>query len=220
MKYLKQLREGERITEIYLCKHRSSAVTKNGKPYDTVILQDKTANLEGKIWEPSDAGIDDFEDLDYIQVTGEVTSFNGALQVNVKRARKCREGEYDPAEYLPVSKRDKNEMLEELNRFIASVKNEYLNNHRVTKLPTIIDLIYYNANSIDAEHIEEYKNRKGIRAIVVIDDAYCTCIFIGDTLDDALFNFDNERIPWRFEEPVMRLRAKAKLENDELVPIK
>ena len=127
MKYLKQLREGERITEIYLCKHRSSAVTKNGKPYDTVILQDKTANLEGKIWEPSDAGIDDFEDLDYIQVTGEVTSFNGALQVNIKRARKCREGEYDPAEYLPVSKRDKNEMLEELNRFIASVKNEYLN---------------------------------------------------------------------------------------------
>ena len=42
MKYIESLREGERINEIYLCKVKQSALTKAGKPYDTLILQDKT----------------------------------------------------------------------------------------------------------------------------------------------------------------------------------
>lgn len=42
MKYIESLREGERINEIYLCKVKQSALTKAGKPYDNLILQDKT----------------------------------------------------------------------------------------------------------------------------------------------------------------------------------
>ena len=42
MKYIESLREGERINEIYLCKTKQSALTKAGKPYENVILQDKT----------------------------------------------------------------------------------------------------------------------------------------------------------------------------------
>ena len=44
MKYINELREGNRISGIYLCKHKQSAVTKNGKQYENVILQDKTGN--------------------------------------------------------------------------------------------------------------------------------------------------------------------------------
>ena len=43
MKYISTLREGERINEIFLCKSKQTAMTKSGKPYDNVILQDKTA---------------------------------------------------------------------------------------------------------------------------------------------------------------------------------
>ena len=42
MKFIKDYKEGDRVFDIYLCKHKQSAVTKNGKPYETVILQDKT----------------------------------------------------------------------------------------------------------------------------------------------------------------------------------
>ena len=44
MKYIESLREGERINEIYLCKTKQSALTKAGKPYENVILQDKTGS--------------------------------------------------------------------------------------------------------------------------------------------------------------------------------
>ena len=126
MKYIKDYKEGDRLSDIYLCKHKQSAVTKNGKPYDNVILQDKTGTIDAKIWDPNNAGIEDFDSMDYIEVYGDVTSFQGALQVNVKRVRKCREGEYAPADYLPVSKFGIPEMTEELLKFIGSIKNPYL----------------------------------------------------------------------------------------------
>ncbi len=126
MKYIKDYKDGDRVFDIYLCKHKVSAVTKNGKPYDSVILQDKTGTLDAKIWDPNNMGIADFDALDYIEVYGEITSFQGALQVNVKRIRKCQEGEYNPADYLPVSKYDIEEMYRELLGYISQIENTYL----------------------------------------------------------------------------------------------
>ena len=66
MKFIKELKEGDRVFDIYLCKHKQAAVTKNGKPYESVILQDKTGTIDAKVWEPNNPGIGDYDDLDYI----------------------------------------------------------------------------------------------------------------------------------------------------------
>ena len=126
MKYIKEYREGDRVSDVYLCKHKQSAVTKNGKQYENVILQDKTGTIDAKIWDPNSAGIDEFDALDYIGVYGDVTSFNGALQVNIKRVRKCQEGEYNPADYLPMSPYDIEEMYRELLYYVDGIENQYL----------------------------------------------------------------------------------------------
>ena len=126
MKFIESLREGERINDVYLCKYKQSAVTKNGKPYENVILQDKTGTIDAKIWEPNSMGIDDFDMMDYVAVVGDVSSFQGALQVSIKRVRKVREGEYDPANYLPVSEYDIEDMYKQLLSFVNGIKNPYL----------------------------------------------------------------------------------------------
>lgn len=53
MRYIDTLVEGETIRNIYLCKGKRSAETRNGKPYDNLILQDKTGTLDGKVWDPN-----------------------------------------------------------------------------------------------------------------------------------------------------------------------
>ena len=126
MKYIREFKEGDRITGVYLCKHKQAAVTKNGKPYENVILQDKTGTLDAKIWDPNSQGIDDFDAMDYIEIMGDVTSFAGVLQISIKRARKAGEGEYDPGDYLPVSARDRDEMYRQLMSYVNSVKNKWL----------------------------------------------------------------------------------------------
>lgn len=114
------------MSDIYMCKHKQAAVTKNGKAYDNLILQDKSGTIDAKVWDPNSAGIEEFDTLDYIEVHGEVINFQGALQVNVKRIRRCKEGEYNPAEYLPVSSKNIDAMMKELLQFIESVQNKYL----------------------------------------------------------------------------------------------
>ncbi|SFG40387.1 3'-5' exoribonuclease [Lachnospiraceae bacterium C7] len=126
MKFIETLRDGEQIQEIYLCKHRQTALTKGGKPYEIVTLQDKTGLLDAKIWAPNDPAIREFEDLDYIEVTGNITLYMGKIQLSIRSTRKVQEGEYDPADYLPVSDKDIDEMYKRLMQYINSVKNQYL----------------------------------------------------------------------------------------------
>lgn len=126
MRYIETLHEGERINEIFFCKYKQSAVTKNGKAYENLTLQDKTGTLDAKIWEPGSLGIDDFDVMDYIAIMGDVTSFQGALQLNIKRVRKAQQGEYDPKDYLPVSSRDVEAMYAELENYIKTIQNPYL----------------------------------------------------------------------------------------------
>ena len=125
MKFIETLREGEKVQDIYLCKQKTSATTKTGKEYENVILQDKTGCLDAKIWEPGSMGIDDFDALDYVEVTGDITMFNGQLQLSIKRARKVLEAEVNPSDYLPCTDKDIDEMMVELLTFVASVDNPY-----------------------------------------------------------------------------------------------
>ena len=126
MKYIEELREGERIGEVYLCKHKQTATTKAGKPYDSLILQDKTGTVDAKIWDVGSSGIEEFDKLDYIYVVGDVTSFLGALQLNVKRVKKMSETDVNPSDYLPVSEYNIEEMYQKLLAYIAQMKHPYL----------------------------------------------------------------------------------------------
>ena len=46
MKYIQDFKEGDSISDIYLCKKKSTLTAKNGRAYDSVILQDKTGTVD------------------------------------------------------------------------------------------------------------------------------------------------------------------------------
>ena len=125
MQYINTLREGDDITETYLCKSKSSGVAKNGKTFYSLVLQDKTGTIDGKIWELSNA-IEHFEAMEYVKLSAKVTSFNNKLQLNIRQTRRAEEGTYDIADYMPISKFDIDEMFKELLALIDSVKDESL----------------------------------------------------------------------------------------------
>ncbi|MBR6350660.1 MAG: HD domain-containing protein [Lachnospiraceae bacterium] len=153
MRYINQLKDGDNVIGIYLCKAKNMAQTKNGKDYENVTLTDKTGTLSCKIWEPNSMGIGDFDVNDYVEVRGRITLFNGALQMSIDRAFKASEGSYDPADYLPVSSRDINEMYEELKTYINSLQSPYY------KL--LLEKIFIE----DAEFVEVFKKHSAAKSI-------------------------------------------------------
>ena len=126
MKYIDSLREGMRISEVYLCKSKQIAVTKTGKEYGRLMLQDKTGIVDAKIWNLNSPGVGTFEAMDYVRIDGDVSVFMGANQLNVERIRKADEGEYLPENYLPVSDKNLEEMYKNLRILVSSIKNPYL----------------------------------------------------------------------------------------------
>lgn len=126
MRYINTLTAGETIRNVYLCKGKRSAETRNGKPYDSVILQDKTGTLDGKVWDPNSSGIADYDEKDFIEVFGEVTSYNNNLQLNIRQIRKAQEGEYVPADYMPTTEKNTDSMYGELLSYVKQIENVYL----------------------------------------------------------------------------------------------
>ena len=126
MRYINTLHEGETIRNVYLCKGKRSAETRNGKPYDNLILQDKTGVLDGKVWDPNSGGIADYDEMDFIEVYGEVINYNNNLQLNIKQIRKAEEAEYSMADYLPTSEKNTEKMYQELLGYVKKIDNPYL----------------------------------------------------------------------------------------------
>lgn len=126
MRYINTLQERETIRNIYLCRGKRSAETRNGKPYDDLTLQDKTGTLNGKVWDPNSGGIAEYDEMDFIEVFGDVTSYNNSLQLNIRQIRKAQEGEYNPADYMPTTEKSMDNMYEELLGYGKQIKNPYL----------------------------------------------------------------------------------------------
>ncbi len=126
MRFIESIKENDVVMDHYLCSSKQVLKTRAGKTYYSIRLQDKSGTIEGKIWDLND-GIGHFEQGDYIKVDGSVVTFQGGLQLNVRRIRRSEEGEYDPKDYVPASKYDIDEMFKEFVGYINKVENKYVN---------------------------------------------------------------------------------------------
>lgn len=152
MQYINELRDGEMIKEIYLCKQKQTLQTKAGKSYYSLILQDKTGTIDAKVWDLNN-GIGHFEPMDYIEVNAQVILYQGNPQLNVRQIRKADEGEYTISDYMPCSPFDTEQMYQELLALIASVKETYLHQ--------LLEDFFVN----DAAFIQSFKKHSAAKSI-------------------------------------------------------
>lgn len=153
MKYINELHEGTRVKGVYLCKNKVSAMTKNGKNYESVTLQDKTGSIDAKIWNPNSPGISEYDVMDYVDIVGDVTSFAGSLQISIQQLRVAEEDEYNPGDYLPVSKNSADLMYDELVDYIKTIQNPYLKQLLVAFFVQ------------DTEFIKSFKNHSAAKTV-------------------------------------------------------
>lgn len=125
MIYITDLREGDSVKGIYLCKSKKTCQKPTGKNYYSLTLQDKTGTLDARVWNLT-SGINHFNEMDYIYVKGKVVFFQNALQLHIDQIRVSQEGEYDPNDYIPLSDHGIDVMFDELQGYINSMSNPYL----------------------------------------------------------------------------------------------
>lgn len=126
MNYIKDFQENAQVEGIYLCKSKMIGVTKNGNDYMSAELADKTGTFSAKIWDVNSAGIQDFDEGDYVEVSGQTKVFKGQMQMKVDRLRVASSDEYDISDYVPSSRFDINDMFKQVLALAESVENPYL----------------------------------------------------------------------------------------------
>lgn len=153
MRYIQDLRVDDYIkNEIYLCKSKQVLSGKNGKTYVSLILQDKTGTIDGKIWDFSNE-IEQYEAMDFVHIDARVTSYQDTLQLNISKIYKGREGEYYPEDYFPVSTKDIETMYREIKEFVASIKDN--------NLRTLAEDFFVNNDSF----IKSFKKHSAAKAV-------------------------------------------------------
>jgi len=125
MRYIGDFKEDDHIIGHYFCKQKQGLTTKSGKPYLSLKLQDKTGVIDAKVWDMTN-DIGAFEENDYIKLDGVVLNYQGNLQIKLTKIRRSEEGEYNAADYIPVTDKDIPSLYEELVNLIKSISNPYL----------------------------------------------------------------------------------------------
>ena len=68
--WIKALKEDARVRGLYLVKVKKAGTTKNGDPFLSITLGDRTGEVEARLWDKVDALSPLFNEGDIIQVEG------------------------------------------------------------------------------------------------------------------------------------------------------
>jgi 3'-5' exoribonuclease len=114
------LRLGEQVEGVFACTRKERQLTRAGAPYLTVELRDRTGAIVARTFRDADLLAGGFERGDLVRVSGRVESFREQLQVELHTIARAQGGQADPSLFLPVARRD----LEELEGFLEHLARE------------------------------------------------------------------------------------------------
>jgi len=121
---LANFEEGKLFDSFFLVLLKQQRTTKSNKPYLNLILGDKTGQLEGRVWEPSDPRIaKDFDRGDVVKARGSASRFDDRLQMKVDQLRVALPNEVDKTDLMPSTTQDIGVLWRALLSFIASFHN-------------------------------------------------------------------------------------------------
>jgi 3'-5' exoribonuclease len=116
--------EGKLFDGYFLVLAKQQRTTKTNKPYLNLILGDKTGQLEGRIWEPSDPRIArEFDKGDMVKARGSASRFDDRLQMKVDQLRLALPNEVDKMDLLPSTTYDVAALWNQLLGFIENLAN-------------------------------------------------------------------------------------------------
>jgi 3'-5' exoribonuclease len=114
------------ITTTFLVRSKEIRQKKTGEPYLSLLLGDRTGQVDAKMWDNVDQVLETFDRDDFVKVKGIVQIFQNRPQITIHNVRKIDASEIEPADYFPSSRRDLGEMWTELRATVAAIGNPHL----------------------------------------------------------------------------------------------
>lgn len=125
--FVRDLAPNARVESTFAVRASALAPFRN-KPgqYLNVTLADRTGEILARVWDNAAELAPVLSPGNIVRVRGRVDEYQGKLQLIVEQAETCESSRVELAEYLPASKRDAAEMMEEVDAAVGEVADPHL----------------------------------------------------------------------------------------------
>src|SRR5436309_3879370 len=124
--YVNELAPNQVIQTSFLVHSKEIRQKKGGDFYLSLLLADRTGELDAKMWDNVTEVLDAFERDDFVKVKGLIQVFHNRPQLTIHKLRRMDDSEIEFIDYFPSSRRDAAEMWAELLGFVAGIDNPHL----------------------------------------------------------------------------------------------
>jgi 3'-5' exoribonuclease len=124
--FVSDIKDRCQVDAVFLVREKITAMAKNGKPYLTLKLMDKTGEVEGKVWDNVDELSAAFNKDDFIAVRSKATVYLGKMQLVIAELKKVPDEAVVLADFLPEAARAIGEMAGELAALLATLNDQHL----------------------------------------------------------------------------------------------
>ncbi|HXJ41270.1 MAG TPA: HD domain-containing protein [Bryobacteraceae bacterium] len=124
--FVRDLKPNEIATAVFLVQSKEIRQKKTGEPYLSLLLSDKSGEVDAKMWDGVPEVMETFEKDDFIKVKGLAQLYNNRLQFTIHKLRPVEDSEVDAADFFPASLRDPEVMWAELRAIVSGCTNEHV----------------------------------------------------------------------------------------------
>jgi 3'-5' exoribonuclease len=123
---------GEQVDVYLLIKSVTKGIASNGKPFLTLILQDKTGDIEAKLWDVSPEAESVYVPESIVKVFGDIHNYRGKMQLRIRSIRPAHEGDaVRVSDFLETAPMKREDMMEKITEYIFAMQNP--NIQRITR---------------------------------------------------------------------------------------
>src|SRR5689334_2866106 len=124
--YVNQLEPNRVIQTSFLVHSKEIRQKKGGEFYLSLLLADRTGELDAKMWDNVSDVLEAFDRDDFVKVKGLIQIFHNRPQLTIHKLRRMDDSEVDAVDYFPCTKRDIDQMWTELRAMVAAFANPHL----------------------------------------------------------------------------------------------
>ena len=124
--YVREMKPNQVVTTTFLVHVKDVRQKKSGDPYLSLLLGDRTGEIDAKMWDNVAEVMDTFDRDDFVKVKGLLQIFHNRPQLTIHKMVRVLDSDIDFGDYFPASERDPLEMFAELRGIVNGIGNPHL----------------------------------------------------------------------------------------------
>ena len=124
--FVRELKPDEISTAVFLVGTKEVRQKRTGEPYLSLILSDRTGEIDSKMWDNVGEIVETFDRDDFVKVKGLMQLYNNRPQFTIHKLRRVEDHEVDFRDFFPASQNDPAAMWAELRGIVSAIANDHI----------------------------------------------------------------------------------------------